>query len=73
MRMSLTGRTAMPDPYFTVELQQRMLRRADGLIWGVHVFAPKVIDTLFVLRRADDTLHELRPYRVGMLGGWRCG
>lgn len=58
----------MPDAYFTVELQHRILRRADGLIWGVHVYAPKVIDSLFVLRRADDTLHELRRYRVGMLG-----
>lgn len=63
----------MPDAFFTVHVHHRIMRQADGLMWGVHVYAPKVIDSLFMLNRADDTLHELRPYRVGMLGGWRCG
>lgn len=51
---------------FTFEAQQRLGCRADGLIQAVHVYHPKFCDLLFWLDREDDSLHELRPYRVGM-------
>lgn len=45
------------------------LRRADGLIVGVHLYAPKFVDAWYWLDREDDRLEELRQYRVGMFKG----
>lgn len=56
----------MADAFYTVQFQTTLLRRADGLIAGVRVFAPKIADMWLWLNREDEHLEELRPYRVGM-------
>lgn len=57
----------MADAHFTVHLRTDTLRRADGLIWGVRMHAPKVADLWFVINRQTDEGEELRLYRVGMV------
>ncbi len=48
----------------TVPISTAVLRRADGLIWGMRVYSPKIIDTLYLLDRERDELQELRLYRA---------
>ncbi len=56
----------MADAFFTLNLQTSILRRADGLIWGLRVHHTKVVDMWWLLNRETDQVEELRPYRVGM-------
>lgn len=57
----------MGDNFVTVEFQEQVARRSDGLIRMVRLSAPKFGDLWFWLDRERDELQELRPYRVGTL------
>lgn len=61
----------MAEAHFTVDVQTSTLRRVDGLIFGLRLQAPKIIDAWFWVNREADRIEELRPYRVGMFKGAR--
>jgi len=50
--------------FATIMVRVSVLRRADGLVAGVRVHAPKLGDSLFWLDREANALHELRRHRA---------